>query len=105
MGLPIAGHIFGCTDETMEEVLGRRLFGLPGSQWHTVQHVKAGMPLFLYNFSEKVQMALPLLQYTRGTKGAHLADNNHSCKSCSQVQDLWPPIADADLHAAATWRL
>ena len=59
---PIAGHIFGCTNETMEEVMGRRLFGLPGSQWHTVQHVKAGMPLFLYNFSEKVPGPVTLRQ-------------------------------------------
>ena len=54
MSKPLGGHIFGCTNATVEEVVGRLLFGLPASQWHTVQHLKAGMPVFLYNFSEKV---------------------------------------------------
>ena len=36
----LAGHIFGCTGDTLDECLGRKLFGLPAAEWDTVRHIR-----------------------------------------------------------------
>ncbi|KAG6505256.1 B2 protein-like [Zingiber officinale] len=47
----IGGYIFVCNNDTMEENLQRRLFGLPSRFRDSVRAITPGLPLFLYNYS------------------------------------------------------
>ncbi|KAJ3686694.1 hypothetical protein LUZ61_015858 [Rhynchospora tenuis] len=49
----LGGVIFGCNNNNMMECLNKRLFGMP--KWHYVyiRHIEAGLPLFLFNYSDR----------------------------------------------------
>ncbi|GLU21870.1 hypothetical protein SLE2022_379820 [Rubroshorea leprosula] len=49
----LAGVIFGCKNETYEECLNKQLFGLPASHFSYVRNVQPGLPLFLFNYSDR----------------------------------------------------
>ncbi|WVZ99828.1 hypothetical protein U9M48_045070 [Paspalum notatum var. saurae] len=50
-GEAVGGYIFVCNNDTMEENLKRRLFGLPSRYRDSVRAITPGLPLFLYNYS------------------------------------------------------
>lgn len=52
--IPGPGFIFGCNSETMDECLGRGLFGLPAHMKITATGIRPGSTIFLYNVSEKL---------------------------------------------------
>ena len=52
--MPGPGFIFGCNSETMDECLGRGLFGLPAHMKITATGIRPGSTIFLYNVSEKL---------------------------------------------------
>ncbi|GMH38950.1 hypothetical protein BSKO_06848 [Bryopsis sp. KO-2023] len=47
------GYIFGCTSETIDECLGRCLFGSPVSHWKEIQLITTGTPLFLFVYTTR----------------------------------------------------
>ncbi|KAF8663003.1 hypothetical protein HU200_055591 [Digitaria exilis] len=49
----LGGVIFGCKHNTMNECLSKQLFGLPSGHISYVKNVKPGMPLFLFNYSDR----------------------------------------------------
>ncbi|GER55762.1 kelch repeat-containing family protein [Striga asiatica] len=49
----LGGVIFGCTNNTMEECLTSQLFGLPAKHFKYVQNIEPGLPLFLFNYSDR----------------------------------------------------
>eukprot|EP00898_Chlorokybus_atmophyticus_P005300 jgi/Chlat1/5771/Chrsp387S05515 len=49
----LAGVIFGCTKDTMRECLIGRIFGLPQIHIQYVQWIEPGMPIFLFNYSDR----------------------------------------------------
>ncbi|XP_055812721.1 uncharacterized protein LOC129882448 isoform X2 [Solanum dulcamara] len=49
----LGGVIFGCTNNTMKECLSKQLFGLPVQHFSYVQSVDSGLPLFLFNYTDK----------------------------------------------------
>ncbi|OMO87143.1 Kelch repeat type 1 [Corchorus capsularis] len=49
----IAGVIFGCKHSTYAECLSKQLFGLPGQHYSYVKNIRAGLPLFLFNYSDR----------------------------------------------------
>ncbi|KAM3216902.1 kelch-like protein 4 isoform X1 [Capsicum annuum] len=49
----LGGVIFGCTKNTMKECLSKQLFGLPVQHFAYVQNVDPGMPLFLFNYTDR----------------------------------------------------
>ncbi|XP_056172547.1 uncharacterized protein LOC115685187 isoform X2 [Syzygium oleosum] len=49
----LGGVIFGCKDNTMKECLSKQLFGLPSSHIAYVNHIEPGLPLFLFNYSDR----------------------------------------------------
>ncbi|KAI3447828.1 hypothetical protein Pfo_004493 [Paulownia fortunei] len=49
----LGGVIFGCTKSTMRECLGSQLFGLPAQHFLFVKNIEPGLPLFLFNYSER----------------------------------------------------
>ena len=52
--IPGPGFIFGCNSQTMDECLGRGLFGLPAHMKITAMGIRPGSSIFLYNVSEKL---------------------------------------------------
>jgi len=47
------GYLFLCTNRTQEECLQRKLFGLSNKHAETVQKIKQGSVLFLYNMRSR----------------------------------------------------
>ncbi|KAK1365556.1 DCD domain-containing protein [Heracleum sosnowskyi] len=49
----LGGIIFGCTNSTIKECLFKQLFGLPASHISYVSNIDPGLPLFLFNYSDR----------------------------------------------------
>ncbi|GAB2270721.1 hypothetical protein Dimus_005592 [Dionaea muscipula] len=49
----LGGVIFGCKSSTMQECLMKQLFGLPAQHFLYVQNIDPGLPLFLFNYSDR----------------------------------------------------
>ncbi|XP_008799817.2 uncharacterized protein LOC103714378 [Phoenix dactylifera] len=49
----LGGVIFGCKHSTIAECLSKQLFGLPFSHFSYVRNIEEGLPLFLFNYSDR----------------------------------------------------
>ncbi|KAF8402551.1 hypothetical protein HHK36_010637 [Tetracentron sinense] len=49
----LGGVIFGCKHSTMRECLFKQLFGLPTQHYSYVRNILPGLPLFLFNYSDR----------------------------------------------------
>ncbi|XP_041000681.1 uncharacterized protein LOC121246573 isoform X1 [Juglans microcarpa x Juglans regia] len=49
----LGGVIFGCKNNTIEECYSEQLFGLPRPHFSYVKNVSIGLPLFLFNYSDR----------------------------------------------------
>lgn len=49
----LGGVIFGCKSTTIKECLVKQLFGLPASHFSYIKNIDPGLPLFLFNYSER----------------------------------------------------
>ncbi|KAJ1691321.1 hypothetical protein LUZ63_015476 [Rhynchospora breviuscula] len=49
----LGGVIFGCKNNTMQECLTKQLFGLPSTHYSYIRNIDAGLPLFLFNYSDR----------------------------------------------------
>ncbi|XP_074280764.1 uncharacterized protein LOC141605770 [Silene latifolia] len=49
----LASVIFACKKSTFRECISKQLFGLPGAHFAYVQNVTVGMPLFLFNCTDR----------------------------------------------------
>ncbi|TYI19914.1 hypothetical protein ES332_A07G198000v1 [Gossypium tomentosum] len=49
----LAGVIFGCKHSTFGECLSKQLFGLPSRHYSYVKNIEPGLPLFLFNYSDR----------------------------------------------------
>ncbi|KAK7395047.1 hypothetical protein VNO78_15589 [Psophocarpus tetragonolobus] len=49
----LGGVIFGCKKATMKECLSKQLFGLPAQHFSYVKNITPGLPLFLFNYSDR----------------------------------------------------
>ncbi|CAK7325940.1 unnamed protein product [Dovyalis caffra] len=49
----LAGVIFGCKHNTIKECFSKQLFGIPGSHYSYVKNIDPGLPLFLFNYSDR----------------------------------------------------
>ncbi|XP_047147677.1 kelch-like protein 12 [Vigna umbellata] len=45
--------IFGCKNATMKECLSKQLFGLPAQHFSYVKNIDPGLPLFLFNYTDR----------------------------------------------------
>ena len=50
--MPGPGFIFGCNSQTMDECLGRGIFGLPAHMKHAASTIQRGSSIFLFNVTE-----------------------------------------------------
>ncbi|XP_011627559.1 kelch-like protein 12 [Amborella trichopoda] len=49
----LGGVIFGCKNSTITECLSKQLFGLPAPHFSYVKNIMPGLPLFLFNYSDR----------------------------------------------------
>ncbi|RDY12075.1 Kelch-like protein 1, partial [Mucuna pruriens] len=49
----LGGVIFGCKNATIKECLSKQLFGLPAQHFSYVKNIDPGLPLFLFNYSDR----------------------------------------------------
>ncbi|MCD7451948.1 hypothetical protein HAX54_014212 [Datura stramonium] len=49
----LGGVIFGCKNNTMKECILKQLFGLPAPHFSYVKNIDPGLPLFLFNYSNR----------------------------------------------------
>ncbi|KAL9315261.1 hypothetical protein ACSQ67_016262 [Phaseolus vulgaris] len=49
----LGGVIFGCRNATMKECLSKLLFGLPAQHFSYVRNIDPGLPLFLFNYTDR----------------------------------------------------
>ncbi|KAK4345645.1 hypothetical protein RND71_035821 [Anisodus tanguticus] len=49
----LGGVIFGCKDNTMNECILKQLFGLPAPHFSYLKNIDPGLPLFLFNYSNR----------------------------------------------------
>lgn len=49
----LGGVIFGCKNSTLKECLLKQLFGLPSQHFGYVKNIDPGLPLFLFNYSDR----------------------------------------------------
>ncbi|KAJ8898926.1 hypothetical protein K2173_008420 [Erythroxylum novogranatense] len=49
----LGGVIFGCKSGTIQECLTKQLFGLPSQHFMYVKNIDPGLPLFLFNYSDR----------------------------------------------------
>ena len=52
--MPGPGFIFGCNSETMDECLGRGVFGLPAHMKAAASVIKPGCSIFLFNVTDRL---------------------------------------------------
>ncbi|XP_050250851.1 uncharacterized protein LOC126697794 [Quercus robur] len=49
----LRGVIFGCKHHTIKECLSKQLFGLPALHFSYIRNISVGLPLFLFNYSDR----------------------------------------------------
>ncbi|KAJ4978262.1 hypothetical protein NE237_009042 [Protea cynaroides] len=49
----LGGVVFGCKNNTMKECLSKQIFGLPSMHFSYVRKIEQGLPLFLFNYSDR----------------------------------------------------
>jgi len=52
--MPGPGFIFGCTSDTMDECLGRGVFGLPAHMKAAASSIQPGATIFLFNVTDRL---------------------------------------------------
>lgn len=52
--MPGPGFIFGCSSDTMDECLGRGIFGLPGHMKSAASCISPGATIFLFNVTDRL---------------------------------------------------
>ncbi|KAK1430815.1 hypothetical protein QVD17_13850 [Tagetes erecta] len=54
----LGGVVFGCNITTINECLYKKLFGLPSSHFMYVKKIEPGLPLFLFNYTDRTLLGL-----------------------------------------------
>ncbi|KAL8539310.1 hypothetical protein ACS0TY_001077 [Phlomoides rotata] len=50
----LAAVIFGCKNHTIAECFDKEIFGLPAAHYSYVKNITPGLPLFLFNYSDRM---------------------------------------------------
>ncbi|KAJ0979279.1 hypothetical protein J5N97_014753 [Dioscorea zingiberensis] len=67
----LGGVIFGCKHDTMMECLSKQLFGLPSPHFSYVRKIEHGLPLFLFNYSDRKMHGI----YEAASCGSECSEN------------------------------
>lgn len=81
----LASVIFGCNNNTQTECVTNEIFGLSITHFSYVEFVVPGMPLFLFNYSEKKLHGI----FEATTKGG-LYISDHASTGTDYAQTTFP---------------
>eukprot|EP00210_Caulerpa_lentillifera_P005495 g5255.t1 len=88
----LAGVIFGCTNQTFDECIEGKIFGLPISHLSYVQNVKPGMLIFLFNYSSREMHGV-----FRATSKGQLNINPHAWTRRGQKKTMYPAQVEVEI--------
>lgn len=102
--LPGPGFIFGCSSDTMDECLGRGLFGLPAHMKSAAQWIVPGSTVFLFNVTDRllfgifeaVTPASMNLEPTAFSKNPNAKESPFPVQIRVRVGLECPPLEDTD---------
>lgn len=102
--LPGPGFIFGCSSDTMDECLGRGLFGLPAHMKAAAQWIVPGSTLFLFNVTDRLLFgifealtpAVMNLEPTAFSKNPNAKESPFPVQIRVRVGLECPPLEDTD---------
>ncbi|KAK6943206.1 Development/cell death domain [Dillenia turbinata] len=114
----LGGVIFGCTHNTIKECLFKQLFGLPAQHISYVKNIEPGLPVFLFNYSDRKlhgifeaaspgQMNIDPYAWTDGSKRTTFPAQVQICvrKQCQPLleQQFKPVIEDNYFGVKHLW--
>lgn len=102
--LPSPGFIFGCSSDTMDEALGRGIFGLPMHMKGAAQCIVPGSSIFLFNVTdrllfgifESLTTARVNIEKTAFSKNANSKTSPLPVQIRVRVSLECPPLEDTD---------
>ncbi|QHO24881.1 Kelch-like protein [Arachis hypogaea] len=77
----LGGVIFGCKNSTLKECLSKQLFGLPALHYFYVKNIEPGLPLFLFNYSDRKIHGI----FEAASKGQMYIDHHAWSVDCSEI--------------------
>lgn len=102
--MPGPGFIFGCSSDTMDECLGRGIFGLPAHMKATASIIEPGATIFLFNVTDRLLFGIfeALTPATMNLEPTAFSKNPQATSSPFPVQIRvrisleCPPLEDTD---------
>lgn len=102
--MPGPGFIFGCNSDTMDECLGRGIFGLPQNMKAAAANIRPGSSIFLFNVTDRLLFGIfeALTPATMNIEPRAFSKNPNSTSSPFPVQIRvrvsleCPPLEDND---------
>lgn len=102
--MPGPGFVFGCSQETMDECLGRGVFGLPASMKAAAAIIKPGCSVFLFNVTDRLffgvfealTSAAMNLEPTAFSKNPNATSSPFPLQVRVRVSLECPPLEDTD---------
>lgn len=102
--MPGPGYIFGCSSDTMDECLGRGIFGLPRHMETTASGIAPGSTIFLFNVTDRLLFGIfeALTSATINIEPTAFSKNPNATTSPFPVQVRvrisleCPPLEDMD---------
>jgi hypothetical protein len=101
---PGPGYIFGCSEDTMDECLGRGIFGLPAHMKSSAKCIQPGATIFLFNVTDRLLFGIfeALTPATLNIEPTAFSKNPKATSSPFPVQIRvrvsleCPPLEDTD---------
>lgn len=102
--MPGPGYIFGCSSDTMDECLGRGIFGVPAHMASTAAVIAPGSAIFLFNVTDRLVFGIfeALTPATTNIEPSAFSRNPNATSSPFPVQIRvrialeCPPLEDTD---------
>ena len=102
--MPGSGFIFGCSSETMDECLGRGLFGLPAHMKPVASQIQPGSTVLLFNVTDRLLFgifealtpALMNIEPTAFSKNPNATQSPFPVQIRVRISLECPPLEDND---------
>uniref|UniRef100_A0A7R9ZN23 DCD domain-containing protein n=1 Tax=Craspedostauros australis TaxID=1486917 RepID=A0A7R9ZN23_9STRA len=102
--MPGPGFIFGCSSDTMDECLGRGLFGLPAHMKASASSIVPGSTIFLFNVTDRLLFgifeartpAIMNMEPTAFSKNPKATSSPFPVQIRIRVSLECPPLEDTD---------
>lgn len=103
--MPGPGFIFGCSSDTMDECLGRGIFGLPAHMKAAASNIQPGATIFLFNVTDRLLFgifealtpALMNIEPTAFSKNPKATSSPFPVQVRVRISLECPPLEDTDV--------